>query len=101
MVTNKLTQVYTFLYFFSRNFYPFFVKYRLAALEMVGVNILVRYSRAVPSGRGGGRGAAAPPGNRGKSALFASRCPFSDAKSSAAAGCPSEPRADPPPPPQF
>ena len=33
----------------------------------------------------------------GKSALFASSCPFSDAKSSAAAGCPSEPRTAPPP----
>ena len=30
-------------------------------------------------------------------ALFASRCPFSDAKSAAAAGCPSEPRTAPPP----
>ena len=35
----------------------------------------------------------------GKSALFASRCPFSDAKSLAAAGCHSEPRTAPPPPP--
>ena len=43
-----------------------------------------------------GGGAAAPLVIVGKSALFASRCPFSDAKSSSA-GCPSEPWTAPPP----
>ena len=46
----------------------------------------------------GGQGAAPPPGNRGKSALFASRCPFSlerCALSSSSIGCPSQSRTAP------
>ena len=48
---------------------------------------------------GGGHGGQLPPPRAvivEKSALFASRCPFSDAKSSSA-GCPSEPLTAPPP----
>ena len=47
----------------------------------------------------GGQGTAPPPVIVGKGALSASRCPYSDAKSAAAAaaaGCPSEPRTAPP-----
>ena len=61
------------------------------------------HAGAVPSGTAGG-GGSCPPVILGKSALFASRCPFSYAKSAeaaaaaaAAAGCPSEPRTAPPP----
>ena len=51
--------------------------------------ILILQTRAVPRGGGGVI--------VGESALFASRCPFYDAKSSSA-GCPSsEPRGAPPP----
>ena len=52
------------------------------------------WSRAVPSGGGAG-GSCPPPIIVGKSALFVSRCPFSDARSSSAAA--SEPRTAPPP----
>ena len=66
----------------------------------------MRPGRAVPSGGAGGQGGRGqgagggggqPPVIVGKSALFASRCPFSDAKSSAAAGCPSDHRTAPSP----
>ena len=46
----------------------------------------------------GGAGGSPPPVIVEKGALFASRCPFSDAKSPSSAGwCPSEPRTAPSP----
>ena len=66
------------------------LRYHLFA-DLLGIGRY--YDRAVPSG--GGRGGSSPPVILGNVPFFAIRCPFSDAKSSSSAGCPSEPRTAP------
>ena len=67
--------------------------------EMHLLNLMYKRSKIDQSGPylAGAGGGSCPPGNHGKKCPFASRCPFSYAKSSSSAGCPSEPRTAPPP----